>query len=833
MEDAGEHTVEYAEDGATDPALIGAKIGRYQLLELVGSGGMGMVWGAWDPELERRVALKLVRIVAEGARERMLREGQVLARLSHPNVVPIYDVGVMGAQVYLVMEWVRGETLRQFADSKPTERDLVDAYRQAGAGLAAAHEAGVVHRDFKPANAIRGEDGRVRVLDFGIAANEASSEAPAAGTPRYMAPEQRAGEVATAASDQYAFGISLLEAFGPDATPGWIATIIERGTDPDPARRFPSMQALVDALARDPARRRRRALAGVVLVVAALGAFAIGRSRTRDAAAVEPCSGAATELATSWSPALRDRAASHLRTLGPAAEGDKLAAELDGYGREWIAVYDRACKAHERKELTPALYETRLSCLARTRSQLAAVGEVMSSVSAEELPQAILAARSLPDVAGCADITGAIVPPPVAVADRVTSIVPQVERALVLATAKRADAAGLAHEATEQARSTGYEPLIARALLVEGRAKIVNMSQNARDMFADAMRRALRVSDDALAVEAYARWIFENARWGETTIDHWDVMVEVAGRLGREGRFGAALMYNNRANAYLFAGDTENARKLFEHALVAAGDLDDLELLVIRVNLVRLERDPVAYEAALHKIYDRLAPALGPEHPDLIVHRVSLALLEPDRQRARTMMLEARSAYERWQDYDAARLYTFEAAMIALDGGDREAVAALMADVVDRSRALAMRDTVMEWFTGTPSWGSDLRTEIADAYVAIAHDAPDRRVTVAALERALDVYAQSQRPWERLAAADACIVLGSWARADELFRTVEQPFYARKRAQIQRGLAGSLATTDVARAQVLARDARTFYARDPGAAAAVAELDAILTTESH
>jgi hypothetical protein len=821
LDDAGEHTLAYSEEGEGSPASVGAMIGRYQLLELVGSGGMGMVWGAWDPELERRVALKLVRIVGAGARERMLREGQVLARLSHPNVVPIYDVGVMGTQVYLVMEWVRGETLRELAQGKPSERELVDAYRQAGAGLAAAHEAGLVHRDFKPANAMRGEDGRVRVLDFGIAADEASA-APSAGTPRYMAPEQRIGEPATPASDQYAFCISLLEAFGADATPAWIGTIIERGTDPEPANRFASMHDLLAALARDPARRRRRAVMGIVLVGAAVGAFAIGRSGSHKI--VEPCTGAASELAASWNPAVRDRVAAHLQTLGPLGEAAKLTGELDAYGNAWVDVHQRSCRAFERKDLTPALYQTRLDCLARTRSQLAAVGDLLAEVPINDLPHALRAARSLPDVAGCADIAGAVVPPPAAMRERVDAIVPRVERALVLATAKRADAVTVAHEATEQARGTGYEPLIARALLVEGRARTVDFREDARELFAEAMRRALRVSDDLLAVEAYARWVYEVARWGETRIDHWDVMVEVSGRLGREGRFGRALMYNNRSIAFLIANDPVNEKVYLEQAVKAAGDLDALELVSIRVNLARLEPDPAAFEAAQRRIHDRLVATLGAGHPDTLERRIPLALVAHDRGAARTAMLETGAGYAAWQDYAMARMCTYEAAMIALDGGD---ATALMADVVAQSRASELSEAFVGWFTNTPPSPRDIRGAIAETY--LSRNAPAQ---VAKLEQL--VAEQGDAPFQRLDAADAMIVLGEWARADELFRASEQPvYYVRRRAQIQRGLARALAATHPARARELAIDARKFYARDRDAAAALAELDAITAPGSH
>ncbi|HEY5933957.1 MAG TPA: serine/threonine-protein kinase, partial [Kofleriaceae bacterium] len=396
------------------PGTEAVKIGRYQLLELVGTGGMGMVWGAWDPELERRVALKLVRLTSRESRERMLREGQILARLSHPNVVPIFDVGIVGEQVYLVMEWVRGTTLREFATATPGWRPIVGAYRQAAAGLEAAHEAGVIHRDFKPDNAIRGVDGRVRVLDFGLAHSDGTSDALGpAGTPRYMAPEQRSGKVLGATVDQYAFGISLRDALADVKPPPWIAAIIERSTAGEPGDRFPSMSALLSALDRDPAQRWKRVGLGAAAAIAAVSAFAIGKSGTpASAPAIEPCIGGEAEIATAWNQATRDRVLTHLRGLGARANASvaALGTELDRYAAAWAAEHRHTCLANERKELTLPRYEARLGCLERTRAQLSATADLLVAVEADGLGAALIAARSLPEVSACAD-AGSVVPP--------------------------------------------------------------------------------------------------------------------------------------------------------------------------------------------------------------------------------------------------------------------------------------------------------------------------------------------------------------------------------------------------------------------------------------
>ncbi|HEY0133233.1 MAG TPA: serine/threonine-protein kinase, partial [Nannocystis sp.] len=202
------------------------RLGRFMLLQLLGQGGMGVVYTAWDELLDRRVALKLLRTGHDGdAQARILHEAKGLARLSHPNVVQIYEVSASGGRLFIAMEYIAGNTLRAWTDEQrragADPRVLLDMYIQAGRGLAAAHAQGLVHRDFKPDNVLVGEDGRARVVDFGLvtirhAAPDvhAPGGAPPAidarltadgavhGTPAYMPPEQFAGLAADARSDQ-------------------------------------------------------------------------------------------------------------------------------------------------------------------------------------------------------------------------------------------------------------------------------------------------------------------------------------------------------------------------------------------------------------------------------------------------------------------------------------------------------------------------------------------------------------------------------------------------------------------------------------------------------
>ncbi len=320
----------------------GSQIGRYLILEKIGSGAMGTVYSAYDPKLDRKIALKLVRTEAHEAdvpvlKERLLREGQAMARLVHPNVVAIHDVGESGDEVYIAMDLVDGRNVRAWLDEKPRSwREVLDVYLQAGRGLAAAHRAGLVHRDFKPDNVLVAQDGRVLVTDFGMAffgdvelwplLQSSATGSPltltqtgaVVGTPAYMAPEQLNGAMVDARADVYAFAVASWEALhGQHPFPInslhalRMATLADRIQEPqrtevparvrralraalraDPTVRTPTLDPLLDALeaSRPRGRLRRLALTAVVLVAAgaltgAVRLAIIARADARDARA--------------------------------------------------------------------------------------------------------------------------------------------------------------------------------------------------------------------------------------------------------------------------------------------------------------------------------------------------------------------------------------------------------------------------------------------------------------------------------------------------------------------------------------------------------------------
>ncbi len=288
----------------------GSRIGRYEVIRTVGRGGMGVVYLARDPELDRLVALKLVRPSltederSEHFERRLMREARAMAKLSHPNVLTIYDVGLHGEQVFLASEWIDGCTLDQWmAQGSHRWRSVVKRFAAAARGLAAAHDAGLVHRDFKPSNVMLGNDDRVHVFDFGLVKAVRPSEGDittqlsgqfVVGTPAYMAPEQMTGEPADARSDQFSFSVALYEALagrrpfeGRNVTellarigegkiadtkniPRWLGDVLRRGIRRDPLERYESMQAIVTLLERGIQRSRRRS----ALVVGSFGVAA-------------------------------------------------------------------------------------------------------------------------------------------------------------------------------------------------------------------------------------------------------------------------------------------------------------------------------------------------------------------------------------------------------------------------------------------------------------------------------------------------------------------------------------------------------------------------------
>jgi len=752
------------------------QIGRYHLIEMVGEGGMGVVWGAWDPELERRVAIKLVNATSGSTRDRILAEGQALAKLSHPNVVPVFDVGVIDERVYLVMEWVRGKNLREWcADEARDDRAILAVYRAAGMGLLAAHEAGLVHRDFKPDNAVVGDDGRVRVLDFGLARSENvgatsgdGTVTRGAGTPRYMAPEQAAGGELTAAADQYAFGVSLREALGKTDVPAWIEAILVRSTAPTPAERFASMADLVAAIDRDPRIVwRRRILVGAA-VLAAGGAFAAGTMRGDH---VERCSGARAEIATVWNDTLRTTLVGRLRGLGGYGEivAGQLAPELDAYATRWVTASQGACKAADTGELPPARYELDRGCLARARAGLAAASDVLSRAEASRLPDAVLAARSLPDPARCAlEAESSTVPPPsMMLAPRAAELANEVARARVLALAIDPSAVSVAEATAASAARLGYQPLAARAQLAYG---IALLFQRERARAADALDQAQSIAfgagDTATGVEAFAREIFAIATASTTlpasseqAIAASQMVQNLAQGLGPTGAFERSLLLNNLGSLRMSKGDRDGARVMFEAALAARPPVtgETYELASAPGNLALVENDAARRAELFAQQRSELVSVVGGDHPRTLEVRAAAAAFSRDGATARRELHDVGERIHRLHPHLATQFgwVGYELFWLAFDDGDlgvaREASGWLGDDIdgslahaylriaTEPARASSDARAIAEQLLATDQAFSRWRAIDALVVVALAQPRSAHAASADAITRALDL----------------------------------------------------------------------------------------------
>lgn len=447
-------------------------IDRYLLLERVGAGGMGEVYAAHDPELDRRIAIKLLHAGQEGAT--LQREAQAIARVVHENVISVFDVGTHGGDVFIAMELVAGTTLAAWLRERPrSQREIIDVFVRAGRGLAAAHAAGLVHRDFKPENVLVGRDGIVRVTDFGLAGRPGDREIRG-GTAGYMAPEQRAGADVDARVDQFAFCVALEQAL--DAPPAWLRRTLARGRDDRPAMRFASMNDLLAAVLHDPRRRWHRLSAGLA-ALAVIGVAGALVQRNLSAASSPVCTGASARIAETWNPSRARRIhAAFLASGKPYAEAAWGVFErgIDRYRDGWVAMHTEACLATRvRREHSEQLLDERMACLEDRRGELAGFVRVFFAPDVTAIESAGTAVQRLSSVESCGDVSeqrraarGTVDPVHTV---RVIALRARLAEARALDDASRfAAALPIVRKVIEGARAVGDKLLLADALLLEG-----------------------------------------------------------------------------------------------------------------------------------------------------------------------------------------------------------------------------------------------------------------------------------------------------------------------------------------------------------------------------
>lgn len=388
------------------------RIGRYVFLEQIGEGGMGIVVAGYDPKLDRKVAIKLIHDVRRDDTERrirMEREAQAMARLSHPNVVTVYEVGDFNDQLFVAMEFITGQDLSAWLRSREHRdwRTVLDMFIQAGRGLAAAHRAGIVHRDFKPGNVFVGDDGRARVGDFGLARrgsdddqglaetqkmrvrarvdsegtaldNKLTSTGAMMGTPAYMAPEQFLARPTDTRTDQFSFCAAAWEAFygqrpfrgetfaelmtavtegtrqpapARSRVPAWVRRVLERGLAVEPAERYPTMEGLLAALLADPTRKRRW-LGGLAAVGFSVAGY-FGWQHIDREQVIAACSDEAAVIEEHWNEETRAVLEQGLHSTGKSFAGttfEKAAGHLDAWSDSWREGREEVCRVSEVSE---------------------------------------------------------------------------------------------------------------------------------------------------------------------------------------------------------------------------------------------------------------------------------------------------------------------------------------------------------------------------------------------------------------------------------------------------------------------------------------------------
>ncbi len=662
----------------TDELEIGASIGRYVVVDFLGAGGMGAVYAAYDPELDRKVALKvLLRETAGGAeqRKRLVREAQALARLQHPNVVAVHDVGEHDGRVFLAMEFVRGATLGKWLASERAKADVVRVFADAARGLGAAHALGMVHRDFKPDNVMIDEHGRVRVMDFGLArtaegaATEAELVEPSAsssmlevqlsttgtvvGTPAYMAPEQFGGKDVDARSDQFSYCVALFEAFAgsrpfgggsvPELAanvikgnvresaaaglPGDIRRIAMRGLSVDPNARFATMDELVAELVRDRGRSLR--IAGLGLAVVGVTSAAMAWTR---AAADRTCDGGQEAMDAVWTADRRTAiAAAFDATALPYAETAKTAAlaKLAGFASEYADAHRSACEATEvRHEQSAELLDARMRCLARRLDDFTATVEVLERADAAMVERAHVVTGGLPALEPCSDpeYVVAKVPPPTDPEARAR--VDVVQSALARARAQRlagrfADASVTIDGVVDEVGSLDHPPLslelaFERAELANDEGKPAIAVPGYERVFFEAREAGLDELRSHAALElVYLHGYVLNApvvgrQWARHAGAELDIVGTVHDR---------SMLLTRLASLERRAGDTATAKALLLDALrIEEQDAgpDALPVAQILNNLCTVSNDrgdPEAAERYCRRGLEIRIARLGADHP--------------------------------------------------------------------------------------------------------------------------------------------------------------------------------------------------------------------------
>lgn len=682
-----------AEPRAMGPAQVlgrGTSLGRYVLLEALGVGGQGVVYAAYDPQLDRKVALKLVRVRGEGGasdeqRARLLREAQVLAQLSHPNVVAVHDVGRFADQLFIAMEFMAGGTLSDWLEKKPGFTDVLARFQEAGRGLAAAHAAGIVHRDFKPDNVLLDQHGAAHVTDFGLARFvDGDTMIVGGGTAAWMSPEQRARAEVGPASDQYSFCVALcwalsgtrfssadaggsVEARLPAVLPAWLRRVLARGLAPAPGDRFPSMEALLVALENDPAKARRRLLNAAVVVagLVAVGLVSGGlffRETPAQRLARECAASVDSTLAQTWSASRVDA----MRQVFVAAAG---APGRDAFAKVWaqlepeVRAWGEASRASCRLDAASAEQRARAQCLSTRGAVLASLAEVFGSADAQVVenahatvvlevqPAASCQSRGEESFALSHDTD----------ADR--ALRPALSRTRVLRAAGRyAEGVSAALEVAADAHEEKAFRVEAEAQLLAGLLSAELRRPDAESLLKSAVSLAERAGSDEERARAWVGligWYSERDRF-DAAHEAASAADDITSRLGHP-EFLEALRLTQVGQLATREGELGQARVAFQQVLALRRKrYPPWHPLVTRALTNHALSLPAAEaQALLLEVLQIRQAQLGPTHPETAVaeHNVGVVMLgNGSCQGARRHVAAALSIRQQMPQADPARL---------------------------------------------------------------------------------------------------------------------------------------------------------------------------------
>ena len=678
---------------ATEPEELprGTRVERYVIIDPIGRGGMGTVYAAWDPDLGRRVALKLLhREVAAGRDDPILGEARALARLRHPHVVTVHDVGTWNSQAFVALEFLDHPTLRKWLRSTPSRAERIAVIEQCAEGLAAAHRAGLAHGDFKPDNVLIETTARgpvARVIDFGLArrrsgqtqpeADADTSEEPipgVAGTPGYMPLEVLLGASADPRSDQWSFALTAVETLtdrrpsrseldqDPAAGTGIFQQVLARALAEDPAARWPSMEALLQGLQHRRTRRRRGRIALGLGALATLATAAYARQHLVRAGQVKACEKAGAQIETLWNDRTRQEVQQGLLDTGSsyaAATSERVLPWLDEHAAAWSEQRTRACLSGSAEPtLTARQLERARWCLDDRRRDLESVTEQLRAADSVILQNAVALTSNLPAPEAC--LHGSVLaslpdPPDDATRSSVAELRLQLARAETMMHATKYERGlELADAALGRAEAIGWPPLTAEARTLRGALHLLlGHHQRAEEDLTAAWLQGAKAGNwrasAAAANDLVALFAGSANRRGEARA--WAIQAELAASLtGDPLRMLEANRATNLALVEEAEGRPAEALALHQHVLDIYSEQlgPDHPRAAAAENhvasrLLDLGRHDQA-RARLESSLQRLQTALGEAHPFVAVSRINLARLHQDMgelERARDLLEEA------------------------------------------------------------------------------------------------------------------------------------------------------------------------------------------------